>query len=47
MKEFGKEMKKFGKFMEEAKDEMIKDGLINSEDDIEISLFREQNGCER
>ena len=35
MKKFGREMKKFGRFMRDAKDEMIDDGLIESEDDID------------
>ncbi len=42
MKVFGVEMKKFGEFMREAKDELIKDGIINDEDDIDQFILSEK-----
>lgn len=42
MKVFGVEMKKFGEFIHEAKDELIKDGIINDEDDIDQFILSEK-----
>lgn len=42
MKDFGEEMKKFGQFMDVMKEELIKDKIISSKNDLEDLLLSEE-----
>ncbi len=42
MKVFGEEMEKFGAFMKEAKDELVKDGIVKDGDDIDQLYLSEK-----
>ncbi|MEW6195404.1 MAG: M56 family metallopeptidase [Bacteroidota bacterium] len=42
MKNFGEEMRKFGDFMREAKDELVKDGIVKDGDDIDQFYLSEK-----